>query len=68
VHGTFEPETVLSLALTTADEALYLAKREGRDRVVAAQAADADAGSDEPPRLASVATARTSGARSGLAT
>jgi diguanylate cyclase (GGDEF)-like protein len=37
----FEPEAALSIALTTADEALYAAKREGRDRVVAASAADA---------------------------
>ena len=39
-YGTFEPETALSWALTVADEALYAAKREGRDRIVAAQAAD----------------------------
>jgi diguanylate cyclase (GGDEF)-like protein len=37
-HGFFESETVLSLALTIADEALYAAKREGRDRIVAAHA------------------------------
>ena len=43
-HGAFESETVLSLALTIADEALYAAKRAGRDRIVAAQAADAGAG------------------------
>ena len=42
-HGAFGPETVLSLALTIADEALYAAKREGRDCIVAAQAADAGA-------------------------
>jgi hypothetical protein len=39
-----EPETALSLALTIADDALYAAKREGCDRVVATPAADADAG------------------------
>jgi diguanylate cyclase (GGDEF)-like protein len=44
-HGAFESETALSLALTIADKALYAAKREGRDRIVAAQAADAGAGS-----------------------
>ena len=43
-HGAFESETVLSLALTIANEALYAAKRAGRDRIVAAQAADAGAG------------------------
>ena len=43
-HGAFGSEIVLSLALTNADEALYAAKREGRDRIVAAQAADAGAG------------------------
>jgi diguanylate cyclase (GGDEF)-like protein len=43
-HGAFESETVLSLALTIADKALYAAKREGRDRIMAAQAADAGAG------------------------
>ena len=50
-HGAFESETVLSLKLTIADEALYVAKREGRDRIIAAQAADADAG---PPVRADV--------------
>jgi diguanylate cyclase (GGDEF)-like protein len=50
-HGAFESETVLSLALTIADEALYAAKRAGRDRIVAAQAADAGAG---PPVRAGV--------------
>jgi diguanylate cyclase (GGDEF)-like protein len=45
-HGAFESETALSLALTIADKALYAAKREGRDRIVAAQAADAG---DGPP-------------------
>ena len=43
-QGAFESETALSLALTIADKALYAAKREGRDRIVAAQAADAGAG------------------------
>jgi diguanylate cyclase (GGDEF)-like protein len=42
-HGALESETALSLALTIADEALYAAKRAGRDRIVAAQAADAGA-------------------------
>ncbi len=44
VDGAFEPETALSLALTIADKALYTAKHEGRDRVVAAPTADAGAG------------------------
>ena len=39
-HRTLEPETALSLTLTAADEALYAAKRKGRDRIVGAQAAD----------------------------
>ena len=43
VDDAFEPETALSLALTIADKALYTAKHEGRDRVVAAPAADAGA-------------------------
>ena len=43
-HGAFEPETALSLALTIADKALYAAKHEGRDRIVAAPAAEAGAG------------------------
>ncbi len=45
-HGAFESETALSLALTIADKALYAAKREGRDRITAAQAADVG---DGPP-------------------
>ncbi len=43
-HGAFESETALSLALTMADQALYAAKREGRDRIVAAQSTDAGGG------------------------
>jgi diguanylate cyclase (GGDEF)-like protein len=43
-HGAFESETALSLALTSADNALYAAKREGRDRIMAAQAADTGGG------------------------
>ena len=43
VDDAFEPETALSLALTIADKALYTAKHEGRDRVLAAPAADAGA-------------------------
>lgn len=38
VDGGFEPETALLRAMTMADEALYVAKREGRDRIVAAHA------------------------------
>ena len=37
----FEPETALSLAISAADEALYTAKREGRDRIMTAIAAPA---------------------------
>jgi diguanylate cyclase (GGDEF)-like protein len=37
-HGTLEPEIALSLTLTVADEALYAAKRAGRDRILGAQA------------------------------
>jgi diguanylate cyclase (GGDEF)-like protein len=40
VPAGFEPEPALSLALTNADQALYAAKRGGRDRVVAAGEAD----------------------------
>jgi diguanylate cyclase (GGDEF)-like protein len=40
VSGGFEPEAALSLALTSADEALYAAKRGGRDRIVVARAVD----------------------------
>ena len=43
VPGGFEPEAALSLALTSADEALYVAKRGGRDRIVVARAADSAA-------------------------
>ena len=43
VPGGFEPEAALSLALTSADEALYAAKRGGRDRIVVARAADSAA-------------------------
>jgi diguanylate cyclase (GGDEF)-like protein len=43
VPGSFEPEAALSLALTSADEALYAAKRGGRDRIVVARAADSAA-------------------------
>jgi diguanylate cyclase (GGDEF)-like protein len=38
VRGGFEPETALLRAMTMADDALYVAKREGRDRIEAAQA------------------------------
>jgi diguanylate cyclase (GGDEF)-like protein len=34
--NSFEPETALSLTITAADEALYSAKHEGRDRIVTA--------------------------------
>ena len=43
VPGGFEPEAALSLALTSADEALYAAKRGGRDRIVVARAVDSAA-------------------------
>lgn len=43
VPGGFEPEAALSLALTSADEVLYAAKRGGRDRIVVARAADSAA-------------------------
>ncbi len=46
VRGGFEPETALLQAMTMADDALYVAKREGRDRVEAAQAG---VGSDVGP-------------------
>lgn len=36
IRNSLEPETALSLALSAADEALYAAKRNGRDRVVSA--------------------------------
>ncbi len=39
-----EPEAALSIALTTADGALYTAKREGRDRILAATLLDAPVG------------------------
>jgi PleD family two-component response regulator len=35
VQTRLEPQVAVSLALTAADEALYIAKREGRDRIVA---------------------------------
>jgi diguanylate cyclase (GGDEF)-like protein len=38
VSNQFEPETALLLAMTAADEALYTAKREGRDRIAVAVA------------------------------
>lgn len=41
VVGGIEPEAALSIALRNADEAMYTAKREGRDRIVGAQVADA---------------------------
>jgi diguanylate cyclase (GGDEF)-like protein len=37
LHATFEPEAALSIALTSADTALYAAKQQGRDRIVAAR-------------------------------
>jgi diguanylate cyclase (GGDEF)-like protein len=43
VPADFEPEAALSLALTSADEALYAAKRGGRDRIVVSRAADSAA-------------------------
>jgi hypothetical protein len=46
-HGDDEnpkPDTALSLARTIVDDALHAAKREGRDRIVATPAADADGG------------------------
>jgi diguanylate cyclase (GGDEF)-like protein len=43
VPGGFEPEAALSLALTSADEALYAAKRGGRDRIVVARAVESAA-------------------------
>jgi diguanylate cyclase (GGDEF)-like protein len=43
VQDGFEPEAELSLALTSADELLYAAKRGGRDRIVAARAMDTPA-------------------------
>ncbi len=36
IRNSLEPETALSLALSAADEALYAAKRNGRDRVMSA--------------------------------
>lgn len=36
IRNSLEPEAALSLALSAADEALYAAKRNGRDRVVSA--------------------------------
>ena len=44
VHDAFQPDTALSLAVTVADKALYMAKHEGRDRVVAEPSANAGAG------------------------
>jgi diguanylate cyclase (GGDEF)-like protein len=40
VPNGLEPEAAIALALTRADEALYAAKRGGRDQVALAQAAD----------------------------
>ena len=39
IQTHFEPEAALSLAISAADEALYAAKREGRDRIMSAVAA-----------------------------
>jgi diguanylate cyclase (GGDEF)-like protein len=36
LKGELEPEASLTIALKAADEALYVAKREGRDRIIAA--------------------------------
>jgi diguanylate cyclase (GGDEF)-like protein len=44
VPDGFEPEAALSLALKSADKALYAAKRDGRDRFVVARTVDSTAG------------------------